>query len=113
MKEGKLSESLKVFLEKGADWERKLTSLPGVFLVKMPPFGKLPTRLVVEINPVDASGNPTKRRGYTLRNSAELKSFRDILADDKLGSLLAGVDEVNPKSPERPRPEQGKEVIEI
>ncbi len=109
----KLSESLKVFLEKGSDWERKPTSLPGVFLVKMPPYGRLPTRLVVEINPVDASGNPTRKRGFILRNSGELKGFRDLLADDKLGELLTGIDVVNPQTPERTRPEQGKEVIEI
>lgn len=109
----KLSETLKVFLEKGSDWERKPTSLPGVFIVKMPPFGRAPTRLVVEINPVGASGNPTRRRGFILRNSVELKDFRDLLAEDKLSGLLAGIDEVNPQAVGKPRPEQGKEVIEI
>jgi len=109
----KLAESLKTFLEKGSDWERKPTSLPGVFLVKMPPFGKLPTRLVVEINPTDASGAPTRRRGFIIRNSNELKDFRDFVAEDKLGGLLRGVDAVNPRMPERTKSDQGKEIIEI
>ena len=64
VKDVKLTESLKAFLEKGNDWERKPTTLPGVFIVKLPPFGRSPTRLVVEINPVDASGKPTRRRGF-------------------------------------------------
>ncbi len=109
----KLSESLKVFLEKGSDWERKPTTLPGVFIVKMPPFGRAPTRLVVEINPVDASGEPTRRRGFVIRNSGELKDFRDLMEDDKLGGLLKGIDEVNPQVSERPKPRREEGKIEI
>ncbi len=109
----KLTESLKVFLESGSDWERKPTSLQGVFIVKLPPYGRSPTRLVVEINPVDASGSPMRRRGFILHNSGELKEFRDLLVDDKVGELLTGIDAVNSQTPEKPKPEQGKEVIEI
>ncbi|MFH1821088.1 MAG: hypothetical protein ABH852_01425 [Methanobacteriota archaeon] len=108
----KLTESLRVFLEKGSDWERKLTTLPGVFIVKLPPFGRSSTRLVVEINPVDASGKPTRRRGFIIRNSDELKDFRDLMADDKLGGLLKGMDEVNPQIHERSKSRQ-EEIIEI
>ena len=113
MKDVKLTESLKTFLEKGSDWERKPTTLPGVFIVKLPPFGRSPTRLVVEINPVDASGKPTRRRGFIIRNSVELKDFRDLLAGDKLGGLLKDMDEVNPQAPEKPRSGRDEEIIEI
>lgn len=82
-------------------------------MVKMPPFGKLPTRLVVEINPIDASGAPTRRRGFIIRNSNELKNFQALVAEDKLDGLLRGIDAVNPKMPERAKPDQGKEIIEI
>ena len=109
----KLTESLRVFLEKGSDWERKPTSLQGVFIVKLPPYGRSPTRLVVEINPVDASGAPTRRRGFIIRNSGELNDFRALVAEDKLGGLLSGIDEVNPQAPEKLKSSQGKEIIEI
>ena len=113
MKGEKLTESLRTFLEKGSDWERKPTTLPGVFIVKLPPFGRSPTRLVVEINPVDTSGKPTRRRGFIIRNSVELKDFRDLMADDKLWGLLKGIDDVNPQAPEKPRPGREEEIIEI
>lgn len=113
MKSERLADSLRIFLEKGNDWERKLTTLPGVFVVKLPPFGKSPTRLVVEINPVDESGKPTRRRGFIIRNSGELKDFRELLEDDKLAGLLSGIDEVNPKFAGKPRPAREEEIIEI
>ena len=61
-------------LEKGKDWERKATSVQGIFLLKLPPYRSSPSQLVVEINPIDASGNPTKKRGLILRNPIELGS---------------------------------------
>ena len=113
VKDEKLTESLRIFLEKGNDWERKPTSLPGVFIVKLPPFGRASTRLVVEINPVDASGKPTRRRGFIIRNYSELKDFRDLMTDEKLGGLLKSMDEVNPQAPEKPKPKREEEIIEI
>ncbi|MEM3421101.1 MAG: hypothetical protein QXT02_02600 [Candidatus Hadarchaeum sp.] len=113
MKGGRLTESLRVFLEKGSDWERKPTTLPGVFIVKLPPYGKSPTRLVVEINPIDSSGKPSRRRGFIIRNSQEFIKIREMFTDDKLADLLRGIDEVNPQGPERPKPKPAEEVIEI
>ncbi|MGC8816986.1 MAG: hypothetical protein ACP5PX_04165 [Candidatus Hadarchaeum sp.] len=113
MRGDRLTESLRTFLEKGSDWERKPTSLPGVFIVKLPPYGKSPTRLVAEINPVDSSGKPSRRRGFIIRNSDEFIKIRELFADDKLADLLRGMDEVNPKGPERPKPKPAEEIIEI
>lgn len=113
MRDEKLTESLRVFLEKGSDWERKPTTLLGVFIVKLPPFGRAPTRLVVEVNPVDPSGKPMRRRGFIIRNSGELKDFRDLMADEKLDGLLKSMNEVNPQAPEKPRLGREEEIIEI
>ncbi|MBC7219379.1 MAG: hypothetical protein H5T49_04515 [Hadesarchaea archaeon] len=113
MRGGKLTESLRMFLEKGSDWERKPTTLPGVFIVKLPPYGKSPTRLVVEINPVDSSGRPSRRRGFIVRNSEEFIKIRELFTDDKLADLLKGIDEVNPQAPEKPKPKASEEIIEI
>jgi hypothetical protein len=55
MSEEKLAE----FLKRGSDWEKLRTSVPGVFIQKLPPYRSSPERLAVEINPIDASGNPT------------------------------------------------------
>ncbi|MGQ9788373.1 MAG: hypothetical protein ACUVQM_03580 [Candidatus Hadarchaeaceae archaeon] len=109
----RLTESLRMFLEKGVDWERKPTTIPGVFIVKLPPYGRSPTRLVVEINPVDSSGKPSRRRGFIIRSSQEFVKIRELFADDKLADLIKGVDEVNPHAPVKAKPKPSEEVIEI
>jgi hypothetical protein len=38
-----------------------------------------PSRIVVELNPSDEFGNPTKKRGIILRNFEELKEFKNFL----------------------------------
>jgi hypothetical protein len=109
----KLAESLKLFLEKGKGWERKPTSVPGVFILKLPAYKGAPQRLSVEINPVDASGNPTKRRGLVIRNPMEFREFRELMAEEKLEKLLIGIDEVNPPTAGKPKLKREAEVIEV
>lgn len=92
MSEEKLAE----FLRTGNDWEKLRTSVPGVFIQKLPPYRSSPSRLAVEINPVDASGNPTKRRGLLIRFPDEYEAFKEILNDEKLPKLLDMLYAVNP-----------------
>ena len=86
------------FLNDGKDWEKKATSIPGVFLLRMPTFKSRPPSIVVEVNPVDTSGSPTKKRGIIIRSSSELEQIRNILTNVKLEQLTKSVDEVNPES---------------
>jgi hypothetical protein len=92
MSEDKLTE----FLKTGGDWEKLKTSVPGVFIQKLPAFKSSPERLAVEINPVDASGNPTKRRGLLIRNEGEYAAFKKLLTDDKIPKLIEMLEAVNP-----------------
>jgi hypothetical protein len=108
----KISESLRSFLEKGREWERRPTSIAGIFILKLPAYKGSPQRLSAEINPVDASGNPTKKRGLVIRNLSELKEFRSLITDEKLEKLVASIEEVNPPS-EKPRLRKEEEIIEI
>ncbi|MCB2173450.1 hypothetical protein DRO31_06145 [Candidatus Bathyarchaeota archaeon] len=103
-------EKLEEFLETGKDWAKVKTSVPGVFVMKMPGSKNREPSLSVEINPVDASGSPTKRRGLIIRSVDELLEFKDILGNDKVETLLEMLEDVNPGSPES---KQSKEVIEI
>jgi hypothetical protein len=100
-------------LEKGEDWKRKATSVPGIFLLKLPPYRSSPSQLVVEINPTDASGNPTKKRGLILRNSIELNEFRRLINEAKLDVLMGAVERVNPSARKTAGTESKKEVVEI
>lgn len=74
-------EKLEEFLETGKDWAKVKTSVPGVFVMKMPGSKNREPSLSVEINPVDASGSPTKRRGLIIRSVDELLEFKDILGN--------------------------------
>jgi hypothetical protein len=106
MSEDKLAE----FLEKGKDWDKVKTTVPGVFVMKMPGSKTRPASLSVEINPVDAGGSPTKRRGLIVRGVDEYLEFKDIVLNEKVEGLLEMLEAVNP---EKGRAKASKEVIEI
>ncbi|MBS7631655.1 hypothetical protein KEJ47_08855 [Candidatus Bathyarchaeota archaeon] len=93
MSENKLRD----FLSNGKDWERMKTSIPGVFVQKLPAYKSSPSRLVIEINPLDSAGAPSKRRGFIIRSIEELEQIRRIFQDDKLDKLQNILESVNPK----------------
>ena len=105
--EAKLSD----FRKSGKDWERKATSISGVFVLKMPAYKSAPTRLAVELNPVDSEGRPTKKKGVILRSSEELIYYNKILNDERLANLLKNIDSVNPKRAEKE--EKKPDIIEL
>ncbi len=105
-------EKLADFLKTGKDWSRIKTSVPSVFVVKLPPYKSSPARLVVELNPVDDVGTPKKRRGLILRTTAEFEEFKELFSNEKLPKLLIMIDSANPKvEVEKRRKEEG--VIEL
>jgi hypothetical protein len=105
-------ERLREFLETGGDWEKLKTSIPGVFVQKLPPYRSSPSRLAIEINPVDASGNPTKRRGLLIRFQDEYEVFKELLNDEKLPKLMDMLDKVNPGAKRRTK-KLDEDIIEI
>ena len=107
-----MSEKLTEFLKMGKDWSRLATTVPGVFVLKLPSYKGSPSRLAVELNPVDETGKPKKRRGLVLRSTAELEEFRELLQNEKLTKLMSMLDSVNPKV-EAVRRRKGEEIIEL
>ena len=105
-------DKLESFLKTGPDWGRLKTSVHGIFILKMPVFKGAPARLAVELNPTDASGSPTKKRGLVLRSKEELEQYREIFQFDKLVPLLESVDKLNPAMVKKVM-KQGEEVLEI
>lgn len=106
-------EKLADFLRTGKDWSKLRTSIPGVFVLKLPSYKSSPTRLAVELNPVDESGRPKKRRGLVLRSSRELEDFKELFQYEKLSKLLSILDMVNPKVEAAKRKRGEGEVIEL
>lgn len=95
-------ERLSQFLKEGKGWERKATSIPGVFLIKLPEYKSRPPYIALEVNPVDTSGIATKKRGILIRSRSELEQISNILTNAKIIQLAASLDEVNPEKKTKP-----------
>ncbi|MCP8310639.1 MAG: hypothetical protein L6N95_03340 [Candidatus Methylarchaceae archaeon HK01B] len=104
-------DKLTSFLRTGSDWARMKTTVPGIFILKLPAYKGSPTRLAVELNPADESGSPTKKRGLVIRSSQEFEEFNKLFQHDRLSSLLKSIDKTNP-SPKK-AVKAGEEILEI
>ena len=105
-------EKLKDFLKTGKDWSTLKTSIPGVFVLKLPAYKASTARLAVELNPVDQGGNPKRRRGLILRFSVDLEDFEKLFQHEILSKLLSMIESVNPKTEATMR-RKGEEVLEL
>jgi RecB family endonuclease NucS len=90
-----LQERLSKFLKESSDWERRSTTVAGIFLLKIP-SSKTGTRresLAIEINPVNQmTGFPIKKRGVVIMSTAELEEITKILTNPKLLELTRVID---------------------
>lgn len=105
-----VDERLVQFLKDGKDWERKPTSMPGVFLLKMPAYKSKSASIAIEINPVDSSGAATKRRGIVIKSQSELDQICKMITNPKIIQLTNSIDQINP---EKNQPNKESEVFEI
>jgi hypothetical protein len=105
-------ERLFQYLKDGKDWQRKATSVPGVFLLKLPAFKGRSETLAIEINPVDSSGFASKKRGLLIRSKAQLEEMIRLLSNPKLSQLAKSIDEVNPVKKSSPSNNQ-ENIFEI
>ena len=92
-----IKDKLSAFLSQSRDWERRLTNIPGIFLLKLPSSRFRQASIAIEINPVDATGVATKKRGIVIRPTTELDQFNRILANQKLIELARKIHDINPK----------------
>ena len=105
-----VDERLVQFLKDGKDWERKPTSMPGVFLLKMPAYKSKSASIPIEIDPVDSSGAATKRRGIVIKSQSELDQICKMITNPKIIQLTNSIDQINP---EKNQPNKESEVFEI
>jgi len=84
------------FLEKGKDWERKQTNIPGVFLIRLPQFRSRPACIGVELDALNRGGGGNRRRGIILRTREELQQLLDMVTNKKLSELTSSIEKVNP-----------------
>jgi hypothetical protein len=108
-----IDERLSQFLREGKNWERKATSIKGVFLIKLPEYKSRPPYIAMEINPVDSTGAATKKRGILIKSSSELEQISNILTNAKIVQLATSLDEVNPEKKSRAPQSTETDVFEI
>ena len=108
-----IDERLSQFLREGKNWERKATSIPGVFLIKLPEYKSRPPYIAMEINPVDSTGAATKKRGILIKSSSELEQISNILTNAKIVQLATSLDEVNPEKKSKAPQSPETDVFEI
>jgi len=65
--------------------------------LKLPSSRSRQASIAIEINPLDAAGSATKKRGKVIKSASELDQFNRILANQKLMELARRIDEINPK----------------
>ena len=107
-----LAASIEKSLAGAGEWEKKKTSIPGIFLVRLP-GDKL--RVMLEFNPPDASGGPSKRKGLYFGDRATVEAARKAFPDKRLDDLIAAVEKLSSRAPdERGRKGgAGEDVFEV
>lgn len=91
-----LEEKIKQVVKESHDWEKIPTSIRGIFLVKVPGRGDKGPTVLIELNPVDESGAPSKRRGLYIKSFNELLEFQKMLNNEKLTELAKTISSLYP-----------------
>ena len=104
----KIAENIRRTMEHAEDWEKKKTSIPGIFLVKMP---DKQLRIMLVFNPPDAAGNPLKKKGLFFADMNTVASAREAFPDKRLDDLVAAVEKINVAS--GPKVSADEEIFEI
>ena len=105
-------DKLRDFLKTDKDWSTLKTSVLEVFILRLLAYKSSPTRLVVELNPMDSARHFERRRGPIMRTSADLSDFERLFQYDTLLKSLSLIESVNPKA-EAMRRRIGEEVLEL
>ncbi|TFF91928.1 hypothetical protein EU545_02530 [Candidatus Thorarchaeota archaeon] len=92
-----MENSLRDMLKHGRKFERMRTSIPGVFVRKIPKSRDGPAHLAVEINPVDESGYPVQKIGVVVRGRKGLDAIRAVLSQERLDEVLEVVEGIQPE----------------
>jgi len=103
-----LARSIEASLSNAAEWEKKKTSIPGIFLVRLP-GEKL--RVMLEFNPPDSAGNASKRKGLYFADRTTVEAARNAFPDPRLDDLVAAVERLSERAPASKGAKGGREEV--
>ena len=107
-KSDQLAEKIKKAMEHADDWEKKKTSIPGIFLVRMP---EKDLRVMLMFNPPDEDGNPTKKKGMYFADQETVEAGKLAFPDPNLPVLVDAVTKINERAGRKPA--DGSDVFEV
>ena len=82
-----MPDNLSEFLTGGKTWATLRTSVPGVFVSNLPAATASPTHLLVELNPLDKSRKPQKRRDQIAKSNDKRENVKKLIQHDPLPPL--------------------------
>lgn len=94
----RLAEEIRQTMEHAVDWERKRTSIPGIYIVRPPDKA---FRIMLEFNPPDDAGTPTKRKGLYFMNARVVDAAKAAFTAKGIDDLIAAVELINAQSGKR------------
>ncbi len=98
-----INNKLALFLREGQNWEKKLTSIQGVSLLKLPASKQNPSSIAIEVNPTNTTTTGstfTRKKGIIIRDCSELEQFNQMLSNPKVVELAKKIEAINPKNKE-------------
>ena len=87
-----VADGIRKAMEHADDWEKKKTSIKGIFLVKMP---EKELRVMLMFNPPDEEGSPRKRKGLYFDDIETVNTAKDAFPNPALTTLVEAIGVVN------------------
>jgi hypothetical protein len=96
----KLGTAIRTALEPAQPWTKVKTTIPGIFVVKIPDNKGF--RVSLMFNPPDDEGEPKKRKGLYFDDLYTARTAKEAFNDDSLETLIGAVRGVNHPSTATP-----------
>ena len=90
-----LTDGIRKAMEHADDWERRRTSIPGIFLVRMP---EKDLKVMLMFNPPDSEGNPTRKKGLFFADQETVDAAKEAFPNPNLAALIEAVGRVNERA---------------
>ena len=103
-----LRAAIRLAIEGADDWEKFKTSIPGIYIVKVPDRFE---KAMLMFNPPDSDGNPRKKKGFFFDDLETAFAGRDAFEHAGLEALVRAVNAFNDSN--RKKTHELEDVIQV